>query len=105
MGTHWLSLDHLEGALRQQALPAVSCNESALAEEAMLVQKEALLMPSGSGSRPCRGRHTGYSPVYLMRGTCLPLSALSARDCISETPCNLTQRGASFGKCFLTLGK
>lgn len=39
MGTHWLLLDHLEGALRQQALPAMSCNESALAEEAMLVQK------------------------------------------------------------------
>lgn len=40
MGTRWLFLDHLEGVLRQQALPVVSCYESALAEEAMSVQKE-----------------------------------------------------------------
>lgn len=36
MGAHWFFLDHLEGALLRQALPVVSCYESALAEKAML---------------------------------------------------------------------
>lgn len=76
MGAHWLFLDHLEGALLGQALPVVSCYESALAEEAMLSQQESFTNTTGSGSRPCQGRYTGY-PVYLTRGISLPYHTLS----------------------------
>lgn len=50
----------------QQALPAVSCHESALTEEALLTQQEDFANTTWVWIKVMPGRYTGY-PVYVER--------------------------------------
>lgn len=82
----------------------VSRYESALTEQGTLAQLEGFTKTTPYWIKVMSGE-IHVTQCILREGPAFPISALSARDCVSETPCNLTQRGPSFGKCSLPLSK